>query len=559
MLEVALVPSSSEKVTMAETLTTGVVRAPREAKDGIESQDLWVKVLSAALIALGTLSRLAPLADPHGRLLQQFATEDGYYMQTVARNLALGHGLSISDGTIQTNGVQPLATFLFALFHYLAGGDKVGGIAGVMLFSFFVSVASAWAFYSLSRKLLRGHPDERMLSMLVASLWFASPTIVGLSMNGLETGLYLLVSLVTLNLFANLLASDSNRWTLKQMAELGFMFGLCFLVRNDAAFMIAAVLLTRWVFCWPTTPEAWRQRIIEAFVPGLISIVIALPWLIYNYRLFGSIVPISGISEALDAHFGGNLIQVPAPLFDFVTLVLPIPLSLRTSVPVVCVGVIIIIAACVLGSYSLWRQSRSARPVLVTYGVFGALLIGFYGLYFGAMYFMSRYLVVLSPICALCGFMAAYQVMQRLIRADLRWVAFRSAMALALVLAVGLNLRIYHKGQHQDHFQVVGWVERHVTPATWVGAPQSGTLGYFHDRTINLDGKVDPEALRAKLVDGSVLGYAVASKIKYIVDWFGIGTWSRSDKDGFNRKFQLIVSDRKANLAVLERIDESHD
>ena len=166
---------------------------------GFLRQQYWIKPLSFALIAVGTLSRLAPLTDPHGRLLRQFMTEDGYLMQTVARNFALGHGLSVSDGTVQTNGVQPLATFLFAVFHYLAGGDKIGGIAGVMVFSVLVSLAATAFLYALARKLLGGHPDGQPLAMLVACLWFASPTIVKHSMNGLETGLYFLLSLATLN------------------------------------------------------------------------------------------------------------------------------------------------------------------------------------------------------------------------------------------------------------------------------------------------------------------------------------------------------------------------
>jgi hypothetical protein len=47
--------------------------------------------------------------------------------------------------------------------------------------------------------------------MLVAGLWFASPTIVKHSMNGLETGLYFLASLATLNLFAKFIEDDFLR------------------------------------------------------------------------------------------------------------------------------------------------------------------------------------------------------------------------------------------------------------------------------------------------------------------------------------------------------------
>ena len=53
--------------------------------------------------------------------------------------------------------------------------------------------------------------------MLVAGLWFASPTIVNHSMNGLETGLYFLVSLATLNLFASFIEDSPYRFSRKQM------------------------------------------------------------------------------------------------------------------------------------------------------------------------------------------------------------------------------------------------------------------------------------------------------------------------------------------------------
>ena len=52
----------------------------------------------------------------------------------------------------------------------------------------------------------------------------------------------------------------------------------------------------------------------------------------------------------------------------------------------------------------------------------------------------------------------------------------------------------------------------------WVGSPQSGTIGYFHDRTINFDGKVNPFALEARL-QGRISQYVVDSEVGYVADW----------------------------------------
>lgn len=106
------------------------------------------------------------------------------------------------------------------------------------------------------------------------------------------------------------------------------------------------------------------------------------------------------------------------------------------------------------------------------------------------------------------------------------------------------------------HKQVVDWVQANVSPRQWVGAPQTGTLGFFHDRTINLDGKVNPDALKVLLKDGHILNYVLDSKINYIVDWADMADWVNFKQHSvrFGNEFEVVVKDRKLNLAVLRRI-----
>ena len=87
----------------------------------------------------------------------------------------------------------------------------------------------------------------------------------------------------------------------------------------------------------------------------------------------------------------------------------------------------------------------------------------------------------------------------------------------------------------------------------WVGAIQTGTLGFFHDRTINLDGKVNPMALRARR-QGKVLDYVVNSDIDYLVDWVGILRWADQGHPTFGEHFEKVVSDPHGNLGVLRRV-----
>jgi hypothetical protein len=138
------------------------------------------------------------------------------------------------------------------------------------------------------------------------------------------------------------------------------------------------------------------------------------------------------------------------------------------------------------------------------------------------------------------------------------------AAALALLVAASA-VRSYNRSAVHEHSQAVQWVAEHVTPDVWVGAPQSGTLGYFHDRTLNLDGKVNPFALQARR-DSRLFRYIVEeTNIDYLVDWYGLSRWvddpasvqEETDPELLGRHFAVAVRDRDRNLVVLRRLDPS--
>jgi hypothetical protein len=178
------------------------------------------------------------------------------------------------------------------------------------------------------------------------------------------------------------------------------------------------------------------------------------------------------------------------------------------------------------------------------------LYASFYGLYFGAWPFMSRYLLALSPLYAVLWGGTIYAMW--------RWVTQQTSVVLASglsiilpMLAIGLDLRAYRKGDHHLMFQVVEWVEANVPENTWVAAGQSGAVGYFHDRTLNLDGKVNPDALKARK-RGETWKYAAESKADYLADWHDMLAGIGSDPE-IARNFDLIVDDPDINLAVFKR------
>jgi hypothetical protein len=236
-------------------------------------------------------------------------------------------------------------------------------------------------------------------------------------------------------------------------------------------------------------------------------------------------------------------------------VLLPIPNGIEEKPVVIGACTAVVVGMLLLAAMAYARGDNLRRTLILFFGIYGLSLCAFYGLYFGAGHFVNRYLFPLSPILALLWAEVGLWL----------WLRVRSTppakpvliVPLLLVLIVtGLNARLYKQGNIHMHFQVVEWVNDNVPEDTWVGAIQTGTLGYFHDRTINLDGKVNPEALEAKLND-EIPKYVVEKRIPYLADWAGIVDWMQRPEIGST--FEIVVEDKKRNLAVLKRVDRGPD
>lgn len=516
----------------------------------------WVRACVWLLLATGLVARLSPLLDVEGRLYWLFLSEDGYLMQTIARNMAIGLGMSTAQGAMPTNGVQPLATFIYAGLHALAGGSKMLAIGYVTVFATATAAAAAWFLRRLGQSVLRDLPFARDIALLAAALWFASPAIVVHSMNGLETGVYFLAITITLLYYFSLDLPAATPMRAGQRVALGLLLGVTFLTRNDAVFFIAAVLAAH-VFLGGASAGGGRgRRAVDAVVAGGLSLVVASPWLAYNKLMFGSVVPISGAAQSHSAGFGANLRMIPANLLEASLLYVRIPRSLETAWPVIVVA-LVVLAGLGWAAWSLVgrRGLRTARLCAITL-VFGVGIAGYYGLFFGAPWFVSRYLSALSPLLWLLSLASAYLLLAGLLRDRRAFLASGAALTTMLLLvAVALDVLHFRDGHSNGHRQVVDWVQKNVAERDWVGGIQTGTLGYFHDRTINLDGKVNPKALRASIERGQVQSYVLdETPINYLADWVGIAGWaSMASQPRFGQAFEVVVDDKAANLGVLRR------
>jgi hypothetical protein len=530
------------------------VKAVAFPKDATASARMrWV---AAGLVLVGFIARMAPFANQEGRLLRMFPTEDGYLMLTIARNIALGRGMSTADGTMPTNGTQPLATFLWSACSFIVGVNKVGTVILVLAIESVLASASAYLVYRFARRALpEGSPPEG--AMLAGAGWYASATVVSHSMNCLESGLYVLfVGLVLVHVFRSTTSASSPRYA--HWAAVGALLGAAFWARNDAVLFCLSIATVHLAWGLPGAPPRAIHRLAELTVAGAMVTAIASPWLVFNYTNFGHIIPVSGQAESMDAKFGANAALIAPNLFGYLTLLVPIPSELHREPGVV--------AACVLAigffgqlswSFVHKSQSSAAKQAWLLGVATTVAFAAFYGLFFGAPHFMSRYLLALSPFYAAAWGESVRILWGRLERTGPQMAELPTIALLAL--PIGLNARNYRRITQDPHFQVVEWVSANVPDAVWVGAPQSGTVGYFHDRTINLDGKVNAAALLAQKKN-QLARYIVDSPIEYIVDWESLalrvpypGVTLTLAEPLLGETFDLLVDDKQCNLAVLKR------
>lgn len=454
------------------------------------------RLLRAAALALAALY-LALAWRGLDALIGTPIAEDGWYALTIARNVATGHGVTI-DGETWTNGFQPLFTFLQALGFFLAGGDTEGGLRAFYILAALVHIAGAALVAGLARDAASDRKD--LAGALAALGYLAAIKAYNDFYTGLETGLQLTLYALVWRLHARDWRGDWRR-----EAGLGIVLGLLVLARIDAALFVA-------VLCADELRRGWRvpfDAVRRCFVVGGIAVLVSAPWWLYNALVFGHPMPTSGFAQqetlvslerTLSALWALGCVAMPwifagAHEDEFFTLARAVALGALTW----------------LVWRSRWRPSGDLGFVGVLLATYG-LLVPYYWLTFFADWFYIRYFAPLS----LLAFVFVPALLVHAARAVLPALAGLAGAAMAVLLALAwIGWSPFGASAHHEQ---VAMVAEHVPPDAKVAAGQSGTLGFLRDRVVNVDGKVNPEALAWR---GRMWEYLD----KRGIEWFADSTW----------------------------------
>ena len=494
------------------------------------------------LFLLGIVVRLAPLFDSL-RLLYSI-TDDGYYMLTIARNIAMGNGMSISNGIVATNGTQPLFTFLLSIIYLIVNFDKISAIKFVVLLQFLISASTSYLLYKLSLAAMKDYKNGHKIALLSSAVWFCNPLMIVNTTNGLETGLYAFSVLFSVWL----IVFKIQTLNYKNSIFLGIIFGVLFWIRNDAELLVIAVFIY-YLFFYKDDNLKMPQIFLRLFVMGFAALLFTLPWLIFNKINFGDFIPISGQAESVVSKFGGNLIFFPSTITEYLLVIVPIPYNFKIKLFVIIFTSLFvsIIFSLLLNIYKKFYAKQKALFIICF--VFLIELFIIYGLFFETYYFVSRYLFPLSTFFILLWSVIAFKLFDKI---KFKLIKYVIGLIFIVIIAAISWIR-FNQGLEHKHFQLVSWIQQNVKDDEWVGASQSGTIGYFHDKTVNLDGKVNPEALKA-LKDGGeskLLEYIAAKKIDYLMDWASLREWKNHDI--IMKNYNLIVEDTVNDITVFKR------
>jgi hypothetical protein len=436
--------------------------------------------------------------------------EDGYYMLTIAWNIAQGHGI-VYNYSLPTTGIQPLSTFIYAGLAWIAqtlGGDRWTFVRMVLLFGGISLLFFARIMGSTARKMTeyQNSSGEFAYSFGFLATLFCF-TLFRWFTYGLETGIYLICIALFIRFTLDL--PKSGKMQPHQVILVGVLGGITVLCRIDFGVVLMIFLLL----------AVFRSQITlwTAFVSGIITTLIVSPWFLYSHRVTESWLPSSGAAQSSLIMHRDALFRLHAMAHAVLSYMTPWIYSNPGKIFEICAFVSL--AAVVVFLFRKYDAKETTRflfkkwPFFLNWTIAITVLIIVYLLFFWAAHFYQRYA---API-----FIPVVIVMTVLVagRAEKMPEIFQRAVLILMpvcffVWAV-LSLHTGHTGN--GHAMNAGFIQSNFQSSR-VGVFQSGVIGFFNPNVINLDGKVNHSALiyarRSELHR-----YVDMERIDRIIDW----------------------------------------
>lgn len=493
-------------------------------------------MLFVVLALIAVLSAMSLPLRPLHRVPEYPLSEDGYYSLTVSRNVALGKGFTVGDGT-PTNGFQPLFAFLCVPIFWATQGDRYSSLRLLLVLHLAFWILTAYFVGLIARDMMFPKPQfgPTWMFWFAFSLYLVNIPAFCRHFNGLETGCVLFLHAATWRYYQ--LTPFTH---LRHYLFLGAILGLAVLARIDSSFLVVIIYL----FFLVRSPNdhSLKSFFVASVIPAT-ALLVSLPWWLYNLIWFHSLMPVSG-----QAFFGTyvSLSRVLLAMTELTKTALPIhPLSFMGSTAVIA-RIVMFLAMLVLAAVVFrrtpangreWESSRRTFYFGMCYGLFLVSLMLYYAFFSGTTWFFPRYF---APACLLTTIIVSF-IVGRLTR--------YSAIATCLMILLAAFFAAYIGCIHSDRLRSspgrsllyrdqLALVNTYVPESDRIAAYQTGTLGFFRDHVTNLDGKVNQEALHLKAHPDKLRAYVLSRNITWFCDW----SYQLLGKDFTRKGWRLVGS-----------------
>ncbi len=439
-------------------------------------------------------------------------SEDGFFSMTVSRNIAHGYGITIDKDT-PTNGFQPLFTFITVPIFSIS--NKLLSVRLLLILQIIIFGLTAYILGILVRDFFKEFwPDlDNSFNWLVSLMYISGQMTFLEHLNGLETGFYLFMIVLSIYYYVYYYRDDK-----KSMLILGLLLGLTTLTRID--FAIFVVIFTAAVFFFDREKN-FKQKFTKALIISGTALIVSSPWWIYNYAVFGSLMPTSGQAQQLfklDAYRIFNAAHSVLADFEIFTTKISSIMAeqMILIMRLIFLAIIFIFILPLLQLIKIQQSNEHTRKfkhIFLLLFVFSFVLVIWYSISNWAVYFYPRYFMPIVPVSVLILSLALMKIIILNKKLKSIFTTLFAVAAISFLLIIQLKIGIHGSGFLNNQLPLI---EKHVPKNEKVAAGQTGTIGYFLDNVVNLDGKVNYKALKYRI---HMWDYLDKNKIPWFCDW----------------------------------------
>ncbi|RMF93722.1 MAG: hypothetical protein D6734_09410 [Candidatus Schekmanbacteria bacterium] len=478
-------------------------------------------------------------------ILGRIVDDAFYYFQT-ARNIVKGLG-STFDGINPTNGYHPLWMLCILPIFYFTKSSPELSIHFVMT----LQVVILAGIILLFGKII--YEKFGKAYAVIALAIFIWPRFLSQTEYGLEAGLLIFLLFVTVyfSLKSKIFSSYAG---FRQNFLFGIILGFVFLARLDSIFLIAAIAVYLFLQIFIQSNIEIQKRINiffkKSFTLALPVILIAFPYLTYNYLKFGHIVTISGSlkhSFPVPHFFKEYFFEFKEfSIIFFLALFFLIFILLRKD------------------SYISFCEDNEYSAISTIFALY--VILHFADTIFFMKWAVFRwhfagyvvFLILISPLIVDFLSEASKKMLKIEKKVFLTFLSFAFLVGAILSQMISVSRGMENKFQYNVYEEAL-WVKDNTKKEDVLMIEDAGILGYFSDRrVVNIDGVINNFELQEYFKEGKFVQYIKDKGIKYFAHhafWNSPTVREGTYKSYLFRSFSHLY-DKWGGDLVLEKKDE---